>query len=281
MPMDSAPHRTGLAVSSVESLPEYVKGFPAFIAVTVTAAQGQSFADLRFANILDLNACIGIELTNSDGHVVLHQVPVPHRPENPESPGGILRDGESRRMLTDISPFVSDRLAAGRYRFRIAYSVSASRQYWSQPREFELRNPTPAEANWLATLAPDRQQALEWADWTYTQPKSAVYTGAISSENPLKLNLVLRRLFFGSESLAQVDPKILDVLIAGNDAKLFAPEVWAFRAELYQARGDEAKFRECISQINSRTNGLVWWLRMLNGGSGFLATFRLGPARVR
>jgi hypothetical protein len=278
MPMDSVPQVPPIEIS-VKSLPEYVRGLPAYLAVTITAPPGTAFSGLRFANLLDLGGATGIELKSAEGKIVVHEVPVPQRFENPEDLGGILHDGESRRMLTDVSPGLPASLPEGQYHARIVYAANRRKQFWSKSFEIKFRDPTKTEADWITSLAPDRSKALAWTDWTYTRPKQPVFTGEINPENPLKLNLILRRLFFGPESLEQVNPDTLDVLTSGRDSKLYEPEMWALKAELYQAHHDQQKYKDCVARIDQSTSGMQWWIRMLEGGGGFLSTFRLGPER--
>jgi hypothetical protein len=281
MPSDLVPQVESLYLSSVETLPAYVRGFPAYVAVTIAAPRGVSFPQLRFANLLDLSGCIGLEMTLPDGKVVVDHLPSPPPQEDPRRGGIGLRGGESRRMLTDISQLIPVEVPEGEYRARIAYSPNQAHLYWSGPFNIKLRNPTDVETGWLASQAPDRGQALAWTEWTYTQPKYFAHSGTITPENPLKLNLVLRRLFFGPESLDRVNPGILDVLTEGYDSKVYEPEAWALKAELYQARGDRQKYQECINLITQRTSGLQWWIQMMDSGGSFLSTFRLGPAERR
>ena len=278
---DSELLSTGLAVSSVEALPEYVLGFPVYIAVTITADQGTSFSALRFANLLDLGGCLGMELSGHDGKLIVRSLPVPRIDEKSQRVDGTLRDGESRRMLTDFSTFIPQGLEDGPYRARIVYAVSRTEYHWSKTFQITFRSPNAIELSWLSAAAPDRKGALEWMDWTFTQPRRPVDLNPVSPDNPLKLNLVLRRVFFGPESLSQVRPDVLDVLTAGRDSKLYAPETRALKAELYQARGDDAEYQRQVTEILRATPGLQWWARMLENGGGFLKTFRLGPATGR
>ena len=281
MPLDSPSTSAGLQVASVETHREYVRGFPAYAAVTIAAAAEAPFSGLRFADLVDLSSSIGIEIKRSDGKMLAHKLPVPRMEENPERVRGILHEGESRRMLTDISQLIPPSATEGEYDARIVYAAARGEFYWSQPFRLKLRNPTAVETQWLSSQAPDRNKALEWTDWTYTHPKYPVYLGEINPENPLKLNLLLRRLFFGPDSLEQVNPDILNVLVAGNDSKLYEPETWALKAELYRARGDQPKYQECVQNITKRTSGLAWWIRMMDAGGSLLSTFRLGPASGR
>jgi hypothetical protein len=281
MSSDLLPKLEDLDISSVEALPTYVRGFPVYVAVTIAAPPGVFFSRLRFANLLDLSGCIGLQIMLPDGKVIVDHLPSAAPDENPRRQRLGLRGGESRRMLTDLSQLIPAEVSAGEYRARIAYAPNDAHLYWSKPFEIKLRNATDAEADWLASQAADRREALTWSEWTYTRPKRAVYAGPISSENPLKLDLVLRRLFFGPDSLDKVDPSILDVLGEGNDSKIYEPEMWALKAELYRARGDRQKFDECVRLITQRASGLRWWIAMLETGGGFLTTFRVGPASGR
>jgi hypothetical protein len=279
MLLHSESQSADLEVTSVETTREYVQGFPAFAAVTIASSSHASFLRLRFANLLALSGCIGIEITSPEGKVIVHTLPVPAPYDDPRDAGGGLQKGQARRMLTDISQLIPAEIPEGEYHARIAYVPRRGDFHWSQPFSLKLRKPTETEVAWLSSQAPDRSSALEWTDWTYARPRYPVYLGPISPENPLKVNLMLRRLFFGPESLAQVNPAILDILTEGSDSKVFEPETWALKAELYQARGDQQKYQECVRLINQRTSGLQWWIRMMESGGGFLKTFRLGPAR--
>jgi hypothetical protein len=185
--MDSVPQVPPIEIS-VKSLPEYVRGLPAYLAVTITAPPGTAFSGLRFANLLDLGGATGIELKSAEGKIVVHEVPVPQRFENPEDLGGILHDGESRRMLTDVSPGLPASLPEGQYHARIVYAANRRKQFWSKSFEIKFRDPTKTEADWITSLAPDRSKALAWTDWTYTRPKQPVFTGEINPETRSFMN---------------------------------------------------------------------------------------------
>jgi hypothetical protein len=280
MSIDSSPQLDRLKVTSIETLPEYISGFPVYVALTITADRGTSFSGLKFANLLDLAGCIGIELIDPEGKLIIHRLPVPRPHDNPERTAGVLKAGESRRMLTDVSKFIPSGIPDGEYRARIVYAVDTDEYHWSNPFTLKFRSPTKVELAWLSSLAPDRSQYLGWTDWTFTQPRIPVFSGEISSDNPLKLNLILRRLFFAPESLEQVDPDSLNVLTAGQVSKLYGPETMALKAELYQARGERGRSQQLLAQILRDTPGLLWWVRMVESGGSFLRTFRRGPAHA-
>jgi hypothetical protein len=107
--------------------------------------------------------------------------------------------------------------------------------------------------------------------WTITCPKT-LYDGRVAGDNPLRLNLLLRQMFCGPESLDRFDPARLDVLTG-----LYAPEGHALQAELYQARGDVAKYLEIRSRILLEAPGLGWWTRLIDGGGAYLKSIRIRP----
>jgi hypothetical protein len=99
-------------------------------------------------------------------------------------------------------------------------------------------------------------------------------TGEVTAKNPLALDLILRRLFYGPERLDRVNPTILDVLASDE---LYEPEVKALTAELYLARGDLEQYQQLRAEILRDTPGLAWWMRVLDQGGGYLKTFRMEP----
>jgi hypothetical protein len=177
-------------------------------------------------------------------------------------------------MLTDVSSLIPGTLSPGKYRVRLVYASGRSRYHWAKPFDAAYRNPTPAEESLLSSLAPDRGKFPNWSDWTITRPRQPMETGEITAKNPLALDLILRRLFYGPEPLDRVNPTILDVL--AND-ELYEPEVKALKAELYLARGDKDQYQQLRAEILRDTPGLAWWMRMLDQGGGFLKSFRMEP----
>lgn len=254
-----------IEVLPVEHLPEYVIGFPVHVAITVRAASHVSFARLPFADLTDLRSSIGVEYTGPAG-------PGESMPEsrlNPESGrrGEPLAEGETRRMLADVSPLFESP-AEGAYQARFFY-LTPRASYSAAPVRFRFRRPTPAEANRLALFAPDRPRFDDWASWTTVCPLSPVHTGPIDPADPLRFNLLFRRLICGPDPLDRVAPAVLDVLTG-----LYAPERLALQAELDHARNDEASYRQLRSQILQTQPGLAWWIRMIDRGGAYLQTFR-------
>jgi hypothetical protein len=97
-----------------------------------------------------------------------------------------------------------------------------------------------------------------------------VYTGAIRPDNPLQLDLLLRRLFYGREPLTRVNPALLDVLDG-----LYRPEREVLQAELYHARGDQGNYLQLRTKILRDYPGLAWWVWMIDEGGAYLKTSRV------
>jgi hypothetical protein len=258
-----------LDILPVEHLPAYVIGFPVHVAVTVRAHPGISFNMLQFADFLNLRSCIGAEIENLRGGEPRRYTPKPFLDPQSGRRGGKLRPGESRRMLVDVSPYFVG-IAAGEYRVSFSY-VETYGVHSALPVTLRFRQATAAESALLVAAAPDRVNFETWDRWTITCPES-LYSGPIAPDNPLKLNLLLRRLFCGPEPLNRFDAAVLNVLTG-----LYAPEARALRAELYQARGDTEFYQQIRAQILVDTPGLGWWIRMLDGGGAFIKSIRWAP----
>ena len=258
-----------LDIMPVEHLPEYVIGFPMHVAITVRAHRDVSFNTLPFADFLNLYACIGAEITGPGGGEPVRYAPKPRLDPQSGRRGSKLAPSESRRMLADVSPYF-DGMAEGEYRVRFSY-IETDGVYHAPAVTLHLRRPTAAESALLASAAADRPDFPTWGTWTITCPKT-VYDGPVTADNPFRLNLLLRQMFCGRQSLDRFDPALLDVLTG-----LYAPEGQALQAELYQARGNTARYREIRARILLDTPGLGWWIQMIDGGGAYLKSIRMRP----
>lgn len=133
----------------------------------------------------------------------------------------------------------------------------------------KFRKPTSHEAEILKNNAPDHSNFPNWATWTVSAPKNSVYSGEIKADNPLKFNLLLRRLFYSREPLKNISPKILDVL-----TEIYEPEANLLKAEMYKLQGDEQSFLKLKQQVQNTNPGLGWWIEMLNEHGAYLKNFR-------
>ena len=253
---------TAVKVLPVDHLPEYVIGFPVYVAITVRADPDTSLNRLRFADFINLRESIGVEIELSGGGDAVRYQP---HPVAPETGGERLGPGETRRMLADVSPLLGAGIVAGEYRARFTY-VTPRATYAAPPATMRFRLPTAAEDVLLTAAAPDRARFPNWALWTMSCSHD-VYAGPIGLENPLRFGLVLQRLLCGPDSPDRVDPRILDVLTG-----LFEPERNALEAELYHARNDLESYQRIRAGILG-TPGLAWWIRMLDQGGAYLKTF--------
>jgi hypothetical protein len=264
------PITEGLEVLPVEFLPEYVIGFPVYVAITVRARPNSILNNLRFADFLNLRESIGLEMSRHDGGYSAHYEPKPIISLEAGALPERLQPGETRRMLADVSSLVGAGVIEGDYAARFSY-VSPRATYMATPVTLRFRKPAAAEKALLATAAPDRPRFPNWGRWTLSC-SHADYDGPITPDNPLRFNLLLQRLFCGPEPPAQVDPQILDVLTG-----LFQPEGSALKAELLHARNDIDGYHRARAAAVSVAPGLAWWMEMLDHGGAYLKTFRARP----
>jgi len=267
-PQTQKPMIAGLDILPVEFLPEYVIGFPVYVAITVRARPNSVFNSLRFADFLNLRESIGLEISRHEGGYSASYEPRPIISQETGGPPERLQPGESRRMLADVSPLVGVGILEGEYDARFSY-VSPRTSYAAPPVTLRFRKPTAAESALLAAAAPDRQRFPNWGRWSFTCSHSN-YDGPIETDNPLRFNLLLQRLFCGAEPPERVDPRTLDVLTG-----LFEPEANALKAELYHARNDLEGYQRARAAILRDSPGLAWWIDMLDGGGSYLQTFHV------
>ena len=257
-----------LQVLQVDHLSEYVIGYPVYVVITLRSRSDTAFNRLVFADLLDLRGCIGAEITLPNGRMSTKHIPKVVIDPDYGLSGAPLGPGESRRMLSDVSPLFDVPMSEGEYRVRFLYA-SPDAIYAAPVVKMRFRKPTAAEASTLSKLAPDRTKSPNWGIWTTTRPNEPVYEGALQPNNPLVLNLLLRRLFYGRQPANKIDPSVLDPL-----GGIYAPEGKALKAEIYRARGDQQNYEQLKAQILTDTPGLLWWIRMLDQGGGYITTFR-------
>jgi hypothetical protein len=257
-----------LVIAPVQHLAEYVIGFPMYVAITVASPPNLTFNGLRFADFLDLRQCIGAEIAGPGGYSASYQPATPGDVRPGERTGRLAR-GESRRMLVDVSPYFV-RAVEGPYSAQLSY-LEANHVYIAPTVTFALRQPAASERTLLESAAPDRPSFVTWGQWS-THCPAVLYKDAIGHDNPLRFNLLLRRLLCGAESLRQVNPATLDVLTG-----LYTPEARALQAELYRIRGDRDRYDAVRSDLLRETPGLAWWVRMIDDGGSYLKSLRFLP----
>jgi hypothetical protein len=261
-----------LQVLPLQHLQTYVLGFPIHVAVTVRAAPSVSFNRLLFPDLGDLRDTVALTLDRQDApgqHTVTPQPVI--EPEAGHFPQR-LEAGETRRMLVDLSPLLPPDLPPGRYRMTLSF-VTPRQSVPAPPVVLNLRAAAPAEQARREALAPDRERHATWAEWSLSCPAAAASAPqAADKKGPLGFAAELRQLMCGAGPLAQVDPAELDGL-----PPLYALEVEALKAELAHARRDGTAYAALRQRLLVPSVGLAWWVRAIDGGGAYVATFSRRP----
>jgi hypothetical protein len=260
----------GLEMLKPEHLPEYVIGFPAYVAVTVKAKPEVNFNALRFADLTGLKSSIGVEMKSATGETI-RSIPAALIDEDLGLDPETLDGGEVRRMLADVSPLFGPDPQPGVYAARFFF-VSLSGANPSAEVTIRLRKATAAEESAKKALAPDKPQFPTWSQWSITCSGASIETPKLPSGDPLVFALMLKQLFCGTGRLRSLNPATLDIA-----AGLYEPEREALKAELLNLRGDEDGYRRIRSRTLERFPGLAWWFRMIDEGGGYIDTFSRRP----
>lgn len=245
---DDAPDGSELQVAAVEHPPEYVLGFPMYLAMTLHADESTGFRRLLFPDFFSLRSALGVDAAGPSS-ISVHLKPIIEADFGRR--GQALPAGESRRFLTDVSPlFLLARpgIYTARFTF-IAPEISVE----AKPVTLRFREPTVAELAVLKRVAPDREKEPTWGQWILTCPDADIDPADVRQPGPLAFALALRFLLCGSEPLREVDPKIFDGLTG-----IYAPERDAIKAELYALRGNQAEAAR-LRQAVTATKGMGWW----------------------
>lgn len=252
----------------VEHGPEYVVGCPVHVALTMRARPNAALQNVHFPDFVDLREAVGLEMYRQGGSESVRYSPQASLPDPEELPGEALASGETRRMLVDISPLVGQAIPAGSYYVRLSLAA-AGELYSAPPVTLRFRAPTTEEAVALASAAPNRAQAANWALWMTTcTAQSMQLHPALLPGHPLLFMVLLHRLFCAPDPPERVDPAMLDSLTG-----LYAPERDALKAELMQVQGSPASFERAREWVTANHPGLAWWMRMLTGGGGYITSF--------
>lgn len=147
-----------------------------------------------------MNDAVGLQLVDSQERLIVERTPTPMLEPEAGRYGESLGAGETRRMLTDLSPLIPGTLAPGRYEPRLQY-VTPRRAYGPKSISVVFRTPTSSEAAQLTLLEPERKRAANWASWTVMRPRTPVDQDPIDPANPLALHLLLRIPAFNGGSM--------------------------------------------------------------------------------
>ena len=249
-----------LAPLEVQTLPEYVIGYPVHVAVTVRhgpAGEGEPYLSLPFADEFSTQGAFGLSLVARGREVfVCHPLPV-FDPDLGQSSYD-LRPGESRRILIDLSLLLPPSLQPDSYHAVLTYGPKQMRTA-SGGFALNLRAPNPTESAALAEVASELKLARGWGLWSKLPPKQPYRDAASSRQDPARYNRVLRYLFFSPE----VTPGVLDALDG-----IYEVDAGVLRAELAMLAEDTALFEAYSRRMLSSFPGVRWQIeRIMNQAS--------------
>lgn len=221
-----------LSVPEIEHGDDFVLGFPFHVAITLrleaSAGVESLMASLAEESVFGIRSTrASFQRLDAAGEPPLSVGPL--RMYREKEGTMLLRAGERRRMLLDLSDLDVSSLRPGRYRISIEYEGLQTR-----PFEAQLREPSSDERASLARLLPDLARARTWGIWSKTRPVAGgASTPHILRTDPLRYNRVLQYLFLASEPLSQIPVSLLACLDG-----FYAPEAQLLRAELALAGND-------------------------------------------
>jgi hypothetical protein len=246
----------------VDHLPEYVRGFPMHMALTVALLPGTAEDDRRVPRLYisgatDLRAKFTREGTGEvteGGSDLTRPMPRPSVGEADDIRVDFVEliPGEPRRMLFDAAHLQADApLAAGRYHVELTF-----RNVAAVPFDIAIRDATAPEKQALARLA-----KLD-SEWMVTEPSGA-QPPRIGSDDPLRYLRVLHYLYTTPTTPAAVDVRLLEVL-----SGFYEPDAMLLRFELAQLRSDQAGQDRTEAAIRSRFPSSIPALRELRESGG-------------
>ena len=228
----------------LQTLPEYVAGFPLPIALTLTNATSTTGVnDVPGWSPWDLGRA-QLTITFADGGGKRHEIALPRPVGDPM--GDHYGPGQARRMLFDLS-LVEGRPPPGSYSLRVTFAHRGQSATSNEAR-FVLHAPDhddAAAATRLSHGAPWSEFVA--ANWhTITVPHLSA-----AARHQLALHLFVQRSVYGPEKLADQPLTWLEPLGHG----LFAPEAELYRIELLAARHDPHA-RAISEALTAHTPGL-------------------------
>jgi hypothetical protein len=256
-------------IAVLEAEPEYVLGFPIYVAVTVAVDRpGAALNRLPYALTHELYGAIGLRLwRNGETEPFLSTTPSAVADPHLGMPMFRLGPGEERRMLLEISPLLPESLAPGDYAAALLYG---DREEHAESRfRLRLRAPTQPEQELLTALQPELSAAGSWGQWAEQRRPSAVVPGpATHPGDLLRYPRALKYMLYGSVPLGAVDDGFLALLDG-----VFAPDAEGFRGEILAAK-DPLAFAAHAQQVRAKWPGLSTWLDHISNGTSAIAWAR-------
>lgn len=257
-------------IAELESEPEYVLGFPMYVAITIAVDQPEAGLNiLPYPLPHHLFGAIGLQLWRGGEPEAFVKV-APSAVVDPDldTPSFRLRPGERRRLLVEISPLLPEHLAPGDYTAVLSYG---DRRMHAQSPHFQLhlRAPTDAERELLAALQPELIEAGSWGEWAESRQPSAIVPGPSSERGDLlRYPRALKLMLHGPVPLGAVDDGFLALLDG-----MFAPDAEGFRGEILAAR-DARAFQAHAQQVKAKWPGLSAWMDDIADGATAIAWAR-------
>jgi hypothetical protein len=249
----------------------YVVGFPAYCALTVAAnPTDASLSRVPAVGWQGARGMVGVTLSMPGSTEPLHHSE-PRAIADPSTgvPVTRLRAGESRRMLIDLTEVLPEQLDPGSYSAAISFGPESLRAV-SSPVDLKFRAPTDREREALSELAEEVAQRGTWGQWTRMPPLDpARHRLPWGTDDPLRLNWILRDVYYGPEMLPAIPLQRLDVLDG-----IFWPEREALRAELLAVRDDPAAFAAQAALAKRLFPGLSSWMDAIAEGESEIAWTR-------
>jgi hypothetical protein len=229
----------GLAPLQVHVDPDPVSGAPLHLAIEVrTRGRHVQVNGLPCVDWFGLEGAVGIEMQWTDLAGASGDLRVSAQAFDGRTTYS-LHDGQTRRMLVDVSEHVDGVLAAAvtehrpwRARMVVSYGctdISTS----SAPFLIQSRAPHPRERAVLERLQRDRRAAGSWGAWSRTPALAAVSIEPLrDGPGALWFCAAMRALMFDTQPLSAAD-----LSLAASVPDFYAPERQVIECEVRQGLG--------------------------------------------
>jgi hypothetical protein len=269
----------GIDIVAESHLPEYVRGFPMHMAITIETIHGETIGvNGAGLPVVSLYRALGVQVaftSASSGatHRFGKYVPPggsidppcaePYFPF-PERPMRLLFDAA---MVADVRA-----LESGRHTVEIVYDKAPA-----PPFEIVLRDATAAERQELASIAAylrARHDAEdEWTSWVLWG-RAPARPPRMSKTDPLRYFKVLRYLNTTPTAPEAIEPHVMDALDG-----FYAPEAEVLRADLARLRHDDTAFKRHADTIRVSFPAIVEDLEAIEKGGSEIKTRRETASR--
>lgn len=274
---ESPPDDVGLAALEVRVDPDPVAGAPIHAAIVVRPnRRHMTLNGLPCVDWFGLRGAIGIDVRSLDTGERVARLEVSARDFDADRSTYTLGDGESRRMLVDLSEYLDSVRPAvdaqgGAWSAQLVVSHGlAGFAGESAPFTLHVRAPTPGERAILARARPERDAAASWGGWAQSRSAAdAPLEPLRGAPAALWFAAATRALMFGRQPLSAADRALVESLPA-----FYAPERDMLETEIAQALGDDTR-----RAAASNDAGMGHRIAALAAGEGWLRWRRAGGWR--